>query len=194
MKSTKWVLAAILIVCGSMMLHAQNLSGRVYYNKNILNQEINKMVKESSKDLAQIEKEAIEKEEKEKGRKLTDKEKATIKEKVAEGKKMMQALADGMKAEIALTFKDDKKAVMKTDMSVSEDALKLAGIGWAKRKMLKMAAAVANTSEKVTYTVKGNQILFQDSKGEKDTLTLSGDGKSIYGVEDKVKYTLTRIK
>jgi len=194
MKSTKWVLAAILIVCGLMMLHAQNLSGRVYYNKNILNQEINKMVKESSKDLAQIEKEAIEKEEKEKGRKLTDKEKATIKEKVAEGKKMMQALSDGVKAEITLTFKHDKKAVMKTDMSVSEDALKLAGIGWAKRKMLKMATAVANTSEKVTYTVKGNQILFQDSKGEKDTLTLSGDGKSIYGVEDKVKYTLTRIK
>ena len=86
------------------------------------------------------------------------------------------------------------------DMSISEDALKAAGIGWAKRKLMKAALAIAPSSENTTYKVQGNLVIMKDSDGELDTLHLSSDGKKLSGIMDEgkgkkpTKFTLTRIK
>ena len=76
----------------------------------------------------------------------------------------------------------------------SDDALKAAGIGWAKRKLLKAALAVAPSSTKATYTVKDNLVILNES-GDLDTLRLSDDGKFLYGkIDNKTNFKLTRTK
>ena len=105
-----------------------------------------------------------------------------------------------MKTSITVDFKTEDKAVMKMDVSISEDALKAAGIGWAKRKLMKAALAIAPSSEKATYQVKDNLVIMKSSDGELDTLRLSSDGKYLYGTMDEgkgkkpTKFTLTRTK
>ena len=68
---------------------------------------------------------------------------------------------------------------------LAEEAMKAAGIGWLKRKAMKAALAVAPSSEKGTYVVKGQQVIMTDSNGEKDTLMLSQDGQYLSGKMDK---------
>ena len=54
--------------------------------------------------------------------------------------------------------------------------------------------AVAPSSNKATYVVKGDLIILNDGK-EKDTLRLSSDGKYLYGKYEKdVNFKLTRTK
>ena len=77
-----------------------------------------------------------------------------------------------------------KNMVLKADIKISDEAMKAAGIGWLKRKAMKAALAVAPSSEKGTYVVKGQQIIMTDSDGEKDTLMLSQDGQYLSGKMD----------
>ena len=171
-----------------------NLTGRVYYNPNILEKEMTNMTKDVDKKITESKSEAIKKAEEKKGRKLTEAELAEIDKQMEKAKKMLEAIKKGMKTAITMTFKDEKNVVMKTDMKIDDDAMKAAGIPWAKRKLLKVATAIS-PSEKGTYTVKGNQIYIDDGSEEKDTMRLSDDGKHIYGkMDDKTKFTLTRIK
>lgn len=103
-------------------------------------------------------------------------------------------MAKGMTTAITVEFKTAKDAVMKADIKISEDALKAAGIGWLKRKALKAALAVAPSSDKVTYVVKGDLIIVDDGE-EKDTLRLSSDGRYLYGKFEKdVNFKLTRTR
>ena len=82
---------------------------------------------------------------------------------------------------------------MRTDMKIDENVLKMAGMGWMKRKALKAAMAVAPKSEKGTYVVKGNFVIMTDSGKDKDTLTLSNDGNYLYGQLGKnTKFKLKR--
>ena len=79
-------------------------------------------------------------------------------------------------------------------MKISDDAMKAAGIGWLKRKAMKAALAVAPSSNKATYVMKGDLIILDDGE-EKDTLRLSSDGKFLYGKFEKdVNFKLTRTK
>ena len=84
-------------------------------------------------------------------------------------------------------------------MTMTDKAMKAAGFGWLKRKAMKAAMAMMPSVD-VKYTIKDNLLFYTDEDGEKDTLRISPDGKSIYGTyrdKDKnknYKYTLTRTK
>ena len=59
---------------------------------------------------------------------------------------------------------------------------------------LKASLALAPESQKAKYEVKGNKVIVVDDK-DRDTLTLSNDGKTLSGIFDKnTKYTLKRTK
>ena len=189
-----YVLLLVALLCGTQYVQAQtNLSGRVYYNANILADEMNKMVKDAKSDITKKRNEMIAKKEKDLGRKLNQKELAMIDEGVQKGQKMMDAVRKGMKTAITITFKNENELVMKCDMKVDEEVMKAAGIGWAKRKLMKAAMAVM-PSQKGKYVVMGNTIYVDEGDGEKDTLQLSADGKSLSGKMDNKKFTLKRTK
>ncbi|MBQ9224221.1 MAG: hypothetical protein IJ166_10950 [Prevotella sp.] len=189
-----YVLLLVVLICGTQYVQAQtNLSGRVYYNANIMADEMNKMVKDAKSDITKKRNEMIAKKEKDLGRKLNQKELAMIDEGVQKGQKMMDAVRKGMKTAVTVTFKNDKELVMKADMKIDDEVMKAAGIGWAKRKLMKAAMAVM-PSQKGKYVVMGNTIYVDEGDGEKDTLQLSADGKSLYGKMDNKKFTLKRTK
>ncbi len=169
-----------------------SLVGRVYHHPNIMENEINHVVKDASKDLSKARAEAIAKGEKKKGRKLTEKELKELDKSLEEAQKMIKALKDGMKTAVTVTFKDEKNLVMKADMKIDDEVMKAAGIPWAKRKLLKLGVAMA-PSQKATYIIKDNLVIVTDEEGP-DTLRLSDDGKYLIGTMDKTKFRLTRIK
>ena len=193
--TTKRLVAAFAAFVLALNLSAQSkLAGRVYHNPNIMADEINRVMKNASKELGKAKQEAAAKAEKEKGRKLTAEEKKEVDKKVDEGMKLMEALTKGMKTEVTVTFKSDRELVMKMDMSVSDDVLKAAGVGWAKRKAMQAALAVAPSTEKAKYVVKDNLVIINDGE-ETDTLTLSDDGKYLSGrMDEKTRFKLTRTK
>ena len=189
-----YVLLLVVLLCGTQYVQAQtNLSGREYYNANILADEMTDLVKDADAQLAKTRAEAIAKGEKKLGRKLNQQELAVIDKKIKEGQEMMKAMKKGMKTAVTVTFKSDKELVMKADMKMDEAVMKAAGIGWAKRKLYKAALAVM-PAQKGKYVVKGNTIYIDEGGNERDTLYISKDGKQLYGKMDNKKYTLNRVK
>ena len=189
-----YVLLLVVLLCGTQYVQAQtNLSGREYYNANILADEMNDLVKDADAQLAKTRAEAIAKGEKKLGRKLNQQELAVIDKKIKEGRDMMNALKKGMKTAVTVTFKTDKDLVLNADMKIDDNVMKAAGIGWAKRKMMKLAMAVM-PAQKGKYVVKGNTIYIDEGGGERDTMWLSKDGKQLYGKLDKNKFVLNRTK
>ena len=185
------IIAILLVFSPSQLLKAQSLVGRVYYNANIMGEKMNEVI---SKAIPEAKAEAIAKQEKEKGRKLTDAEKAEVNKKLDEAQAKANAAMKGIKTAITVEFKSETQAVTKTDMSVNEDALKQAGVSWAKRKALKAAMAIMPSTEKTKYLVKGNLVIM-DPDDEPDTLRLSDDGKYLYGkFDEKTNFKLTRTK
>lgn len=189
------LLIAVLALWGAASAVAQtNLAGRVYHHPNIMKDQIGAKMDDLDKELKDKRQETITKAEKEKGRKLTAEELKELDEKMAEAQAMAKAVKEGMKTEVTVEFKNDKDMVLKADMSISEDALKAAGVSWAKRKLIKAALAVAPTTQKAKYVVKGNLVIMDDGE-EKDTLQLSADGKYLSGkMDEKTKFRLTRTK
>ncbi len=183
-----------LLTVGATSVFAQkDLTGREYYNPNILAAEMNDLVKDADAQLAKTRAEAITKGEKKLGRKLNQQELAVIDKKIKEGQEMMKAMKKGMKTAVTVTFKSDKELVMKADMKMDEAVMKAAGIGWAKRKLFKAALAVM-PAQKGKYVVKGNTIYIDEGGNDRDTLYLSKDGKQLYGKMDNKKFTLNRTK
>ena len=79
-------------------------------------------------------------------------------------------------------------------IDVDEDILKKFDIGWLQRKALKMYVSSAPELQKAKYEIQGNKVILIDGK-DRDTLTLSADGKTLSGIYDKdTKYTLKRTK
>ena len=193
--STRRILILVVVATMTMMtVNAQNLTGRIYYNANILAGEMNKKMKEVEQKIPEAKTQAYAKFEKEKGRKPTAAEKAKLDKDIEVAFAQARALAKGMTTAVTVEFKTEKNAVMKADMHISEDAMKAAGICWLKRKAMKAALAVAPTTDKVTYVQKGDLIIVNDGE-EKDTLRLSSDGKYLYGKFEKdVDFKLTRTK
>lgn len=189
----KSVFIALLLLAAVGAQAQTSLVGRVYHHPNILTDELNKLTTEANKDIKKEIDDAIKKAEKKRGRKLTAKELAEINKEVEEAQKMLKALKEGMKTAVTITFKDEKTMVMKADMKIDDEVMKRAGIPWAKRKMMKVAMAVA-PSEKASYERKGNLIIVKDDN-EVDTLRLSDDGKYLSGKMDKdTPFRLTLIK
>lgn len=189
-----WITTLLLAMLTLPTLAQTSLVGRVYKNDNILKKELDDATKDASKKFAEAKAEAVAKKEKEKGRKLTAAETAEIDKEIKKAQATLEALKKGMKTSISFTFKTADQAVMSVDMSISDDAMKAAGIGWLKRKAMKAAMAIAPSSQKVSYVIQGDLVICSDGK-EKDTLRLSKDRQFIYGkMDEKTPFTLKRTK
>ena len=177
----------LLLVVGAKA--QTNLTGRVYANPNILAGVLDEAVKKVNIEEAKAE--AIAKAEKDKGRQLTDKEKAELDKQTEEAMQMIEAMKEGMVTAISVEFKSETEVVSRTKMKIDEEVLKKAGVSWLKRKALKAAIAMAPESEKGTYIIKDNLIII-DPDDKPDTLRLSSDSRQIYGkMDDKTNFTLT---
>lgn len=196
MKTGTTLLAIAAAMMFAMNLQAQNsLVGRTYYNANIMTDALNEVTKDMDKKVQDAKTEEIAKLEKKEGRKATRAEIAEIDAKMQKAQKMMEAMTKGMTTELTVTFKTEKEAVMKANISVSDEALKNAGIGWMKRKALKAAIALIPSTEKSSYIVKDNLVIMIDDDEGNDTLRLSNDGKYLFGKFDKkTDYKLTRTQ
>lgn len=196
MKTGTTLLAIAAAMMFAMNLQAQNsLVGRTYYNANIMTDALNEVTKDMDKKVQDAKAEEIAKLEKKEGRKATRAEIAEIDAKMQKAQKMMEAMTKGMTTELTVTFKTEKEAVMKANISVSDEALKNAGIGWMKRKALKAAIALIPSTEKSSYIVKDNLVIMIDDDEGNDTLRLSNDGKYLFGKFDKkTDYKLTRTQ
>lgn len=191
MKKSFLIALLLLVAVGAQA--QTSLVGRVYHHPNILADTMKELTADVNKDMKKDVDKAIKKAEEKKGRKLTAEELAELNKKVEEAQKMVMALKDGMKTAVTITFKDEKIMVMKADMKIDDEVMKKAGIPWAKRKMMKVAMAVA-PSEKASYERKGNLIIVKDDN-EVDTLRLSDDGKYLSGKMDKdTPFRLTLVK
>lgn len=189
----KILITLFLLLASSVVLAQTNMAGRVYHNSNLMTGKIEEVTKDMNKELDKAKADAIKKAEEKKKRKLTAAEKADLEKKTEEGLKMVEAIFKGTKTAVTVTFKDDKTVVMKMDMKVDDEGMKKAGIGWAKRKMIHAACAIA-PSEKCKYTVKGNMIITEEGN-EKDTMFLSDDGKYLTGkIDEDMPFKLTRTK
>lgn len=190
----RMLILVVVAMMTMMTVNAQDLAGRIYYNANILAGELNKKLKEVDQKIPEIKAQGYAKFEKKNGRQPTAAEKAKLEKELNETVAQAKAVAKGMTTAITVEFKTEKNAVMKADVKISDDAMKAAGIGWLKRKAMKAALAVAPSSSKATYVVKGDLIILDDGE-EKDTLRLSSDGKFLYGKFEKdVNFKLTRTK
>lgn len=170
-----------------------NLTGRVYYNANIMASEFDEKLKELDKEIANKRTETIAAMEKKKGRKLTAAEEAELNKELNQAmNKAKTMMKEGMKTAVTVEFKSAKEVVMKMEMKVDDAVLKAAGVSWIKRKAMKAAMALS-PSQKETYVVKGNQVIIGTGK-DQDTMTLSADGKTLTGTMDGKKFTLTRTK
>ncbi len=185
---------AIVAIWSVLSVSAQtNLTGRVYHNPNILSGKFQNLKEIAAMDLSEARTKAIEKAEKEKGRKLTEAELAELDEKVKDALEKAKILMKGVSSSLTVEFKNATDFVMKFDVRLDDAALKAAGISWLKRKAMKAALAVAPNSQKGKYVQKGNLILVTEGKDEEaDTLRLSNDGKFLYGKLDEEEFKLAR--
>ena len=194
MKTKNLVLTSIMMLFMVISAYGQNdLTGRVYYNANIMKGQFDDKLKELDKEITTKKAEAIAKAEKKKGRKLTAAETAELDKELNKAMNQAKSMMNGMKTAVTVEFKTATQVVMKMDMKIDDNAMKAAGIPWLKRKALKAALAIAPSSEKDTYVVKGNQVIIGTGK-DQDAMTLSADGKTITGEMDGKKFTLTRTK
>ena len=186
------VLAAGLLLCGSLNSSAQtSLVGRVYQNPNIMDDVMSTALKEANTKSDSVRKEAIAKKEKELGRKMKAEELAELDKELKDAMEKAKVASKAVKTAITFTFQDETNAVMNMKMSIDEEALKLIGVSWAKRKAMKAALAIAPENQKCTYVREGNMIITSDDK-DKDTLMLSDDGTKLYGAMEKGKKLLDR--
>ena len=196
MKRRLLVVLSTLFLSSLIVVNAQtSLAGHSYHHPNIMAAELNEATKDMDKKVAEAKKKAISEGEKKKGRKLTADEIAKIDKELKERVEQVNAVKKGMKTALTIEFVDNKNLVVKPDIIINDAALKAAGMGWLKRKALKAALALAPKSEKGTYIVKGNMVIMTDSNNEKDTMTISQDGKYLTGKFDaKTPFKLTRTK
>ena len=190
----KKIVLTIVAIMTAISVDAQtNLTGRVYHNPNIMANMMDQEVNIDNK-IAEARNEAIAKMEKKKGRKLTKEELAMINKKLAEIKKQADAAKKCMSTAITVEFTSATNLVMRQKTRVDDEALKIMGVGWLKRKALKASLALMPESQKAKYEVKGNKVIVIDDK-DRDTLTISNDGNTLSGIFDKkTKYILKRTK
>ena len=188
-------ISALLFVLFALALQAQtNLSGRTYHHPDIMAEGMKAYEKDLEKKMAEVVGQEIAKAENKKGAPLSADEKAKIKAKQDEAIKFSLAVMKATKTAMTATFKSDTELVMQADITLDEDALKAAGLGWAQRKALKAAISLTPSTQKMSYTTKDN-LVFCNGGAERDTLALSDDGNYLYGeFEEGKTFKLTRTK
>ena len=185
--------AAGILLCGSLNASAQSLAGKVYQNSNVMNVIMDTALDEVNMKSDSLRKEAIAKKEKNLGRKMKAEELAELDKELKDAMKKAKVASNAVKTAITFTFKDETNAVMNMKMSIDEEALKQIGVGWAKRKAMKAAIAMAPENQKCTYVREGNMIIANDGKAN-DTLKLSDDGTKLYGELEKGKKFVLTLK
>lgn len=171
-----------------------SLVGREYHNPNIMSD----IYKDIERQVADMKAKALVKIEEKKGRKLTEVEMKEFKELIGKEESKLRAMKNGTSMSMTVTFKNDKTAVVKAKMKMTDEAMKAADIGWLKRKALKAAMAVMPAID-MPYIIKGNMVILQDEE-ENDTLYISADRNSLSGIyrgkkkSENIHYTLARTK
>lgn len=191
----KFLVMAIVAMMTALSAEAQtSLVGREYHNPNIMSD----IYKDIDRQVADMKAKALVKLEEKKGRKLTEAELKEFKELIGKEESKLRTMKNGTSISMTVTFKNDKTAVVKSKMKMTDEAMKAADIGWLKRKALKAAMAVMPAAD-MPYIIKGNMVILQDEE-ENDTLYISADGKSLTGIyrgkkkSENIHYTLARTK
>ena len=191
----KFLMMVAVAVMTALSADAQtSLVGREYHNPNIMAD----MYKDVERQIADMKVKALEKAEKKKGRKLTEAELKEFNESIGKEESKLRTMKNGTSMSMTVTFKNDKTAVVKSKVKMTDEAMKAADIGWLKRKALKAAMAVMPAVD-MPYIIKGNMVILQDEE-ENDTLYISADGKSLTGIyrgkkkKEDIHYTLARTK
>lgn len=191
----KFLVMAIVAMMTALSAEAQtSLVGREYHNPNIMSD----IYKDIDRQVADMKAKALMKMEKKKGRKLTEAEMKEFNEKIGKEESKLRAMKNGTSMAMTVTFKNDKTAVVKAKIKMTDEAMKAADIGWLKRKALKAAMAVMPAAD-MPYIIKGNMVILQDEE-ENDTLYISADRNSLSGIyrgkkkSENIHYTLARTK
>jgi len=191
----KKFLAMAIVAMIALSAEAQtSLVGREYHNPNIMSD----IYKDIDRQVADMKAKALVKLEEKKGRKLTEAEMKEFKELIGKEESKLRAMKNGTSMAMTVTFKNDKTAVVKAKMKMTDEAMKAADIGWLKRKALKAAMAVMPAAD-MPYIIKGNMVILQDEE-ENDTLYISADRNSLSGIyrgkkkSENIHYTLARTK
>ncbi|MBR1767631.1 MAG: hypothetical protein IJ742_02835 [Prevotella sp.] len=191
----KFLVMAIVAMMTALSAEAQtSLVGREYHNPNIMSD----IYKDIDRQVADMKAKALVKLEEKKGRKLTEAETKEFKELIGKEESKLRAMKNGTSMAMTVTFKNDKTAVVKAKMKMTDEAMKAADIGWLKRKALKAAMAVMPAAD-MPYIIKGNMVILQDEE-ENDTLYISADRNSLSGIyrgkkkSENIHYTLARTK
>lgn len=182
---------AALMMANASINAQTSLQGRVYHHPNIMASVIEKEVDMNNAD---NKKKIIERLEKDEGRKLTKAELAKMDKVIKEKGKEIDAAKNCVATAMTVEFTSSTDFVMKQKTKVDDEALKAMGVGWLKRKALKASLAMLPESHKANYEVRGNKVIVINGN-DRDTLTLSSDGKTLSGIYNKdTKYVLKRIK
>ena len=191
----KKFLAMAIVAMIALSAEAQtSLVGREYHNPNIMSD----IYKDIDRQVADMKAKALMKMEKKKGRKLTEAEMKEFNEKIGKEESKLRAMKNGTSIAMTVTFKNDKTAVVKAKIKMTDEAMKAADIGWLKRKALKAAMAVMPAAD-MPYIIKGNMVILQDEEGN-DTLYISADRNSLSGIyrgkkkSENIHYNLARTK
>jgi len=191
----KFLMMVAVALMTALSAEAQtSLVGREYHNPNIMSD----IYKDIDRQVADMKAKALVKLEEKKGRKLTEAEMKKFKELIGKEESKLRAMKNGTSMAMTVTFKNDKTAVVKAKMKMTDEAMKAADIGWLKRKALKAAMAVMPAAD-MPYIIKGNMVILQDEE-ENDTLYISADRNSLSGIyrgkkkSENIHYTLARTK
>ena len=123
MKSTV-IIAFIALMMANASASAQtSLNGRVYHHPNIMEKVMEKEA-DLDKEIAEAQAKAIAKKEKEKGRKLKQKETAEVDKATANAKKQAEVAKKALTVAITIEFTSATDVVMKQNTKVDDEALK----------------------------------------------------------------------
>ena len=107
---------------------------------------------------------------------MVDKQSEELKD--PETQKKFQEMGKALSMYTTVTFKTDATLTMKSKAYIDDDVMKQAGVGWAKRKLMKVAFKAMNHEEEMPYRVQGSLVI-AGKAGDLDTLRLSADGKQL---------------
>ena len=123
-----WAIALLTMAFTLPAMAQTSLVGRVYSDDNVMKKQLDDATKDIDKKIAEAKAEAVAKAEKKKGRKLTAAEIAEIDNKLKEARTEMESVKKGMKTSVSVNFKTADEVVMSMKVSVSDAAMKAAGI------------------------------------------------------------------
>ena len=93
-------------------------------------------------------------------------------------KELKEKMEKAMSMYTYVIFKTDATLTMKSTAYCDDDLMKQAGVGWAKRKLMKVLFKAMNHEEEMPYRVQGGLVI-AGKADELDTLRLSADGKQL---------------